>query len=90
MSANIFIIFPVGAQCSSMAQRVVQSLSYLFVFFFSPLMLFFEHFQQKSLRLANLQLKTPLQIGGGGGGAESRRESNNLGTKERKSCTTAE
>lgn len=65
---------------------------FLFIcLFFPPLMLFFEHFQQKSLRLANLQLKTPLQIGGGGwGGAESRRESNNLGTKERKSCTTAE
>lgn len=56
-----------------MAQRVVQSLSYLFVFFFPPLMLFFEHFQQKSLRLANLQLKTPLQIGGGGGGGGGRK-----------------
>lgn len=59
MSANIFIIFPIEVQCWSMAQRVVQRL-----FFFFP-MTFSKHFKQKSLRLANLQLRTALRTGRG-------------------------
>lgn len=55
MSANIFIIFSVEAQRWRMAQHVVHRLSCLFICFPRP---FSKHFKQKSLRLANLQLRT--------------------------------
>lgn len=88
MSANIFIIFPGEVQCSSMAQRVAHRLSYLFIYLPPPSHppAFLEHFKQKSLWRANLELRTPLQIGG----LESRRETNNMGTKEKQGCTAAE